>query len=68
MALILIGAGTVLYTLTVTLETLIEGRLTDHFRSRRMTREIDPVPKSQVPTAAAATAWVEAGTTMCSTR
>ena len=41
MALILVGAGTVLYTLTVTLETLIEGRLTDHFRSRRMTREID---------------------------
>jgi voltage-gated potassium channel len=41
MALILVGAGTVLYTLTVTLETLIEGRLTDHFRSRRMMREID---------------------------
>jgi voltage-gated potassium channel len=41
MALILVGAGTVLYTLTVTLETLIEGRLTDHFRSRRMTREIE---------------------------
>ena len=41
MALILVGAGTVLYTLTVTLETLIEGRLTDHLRSRRMTREIE---------------------------
>lgn len=39
--LILVGTGTVLYTLTMTLETLIEGRLTDHFRSRRMTREID---------------------------
>jgi voltage-gated potassium channel len=39
--LILVGAGTVLYTLTVTLETLIEGRVTDHFRSRRMVREIE---------------------------
>ncbi|HEY6532934.1 MAG TPA: potassium channel protein [Acidimicrobiales bacterium] len=43
MVLILVGAGTVLYTLTVTLETLIEGRVTDHFRSRRMVREIEQV-------------------------
>ena len=41
MVLILVGAGTVLYTLTMTLETLIEGRVTDHLRRRRMSREID---------------------------
>jgi len=38
--LILTGAGTVLYTLSVLLETLIEGRLTDHLWRRRMEREI----------------------------
>ncbi len=41
MVLILLGAGTLLYTLTATLETLLEGRLTDHLRSRRMSRDID---------------------------
>ncbi len=41
MVLILTGVGVVLYTLTVTLETLVEGRVTDHLRSRRMSREID---------------------------
>jgi voltage-gated potassium channel len=39
--LILLGVGTVLYTLTATLETLIEGRVTDHLRRRRMSREIE---------------------------
>ncbi len=38
--LILVGAGTVLYTLTVLLETLIEGRLTDQLRRRRVARDI----------------------------
>lgn len=38
--LILLGTGTVLYTLTVTLETLLEGRITDHLRRRRMNRDI----------------------------
>jgi voltage-gated potassium channel len=41
MTLILLGVGTLFYTLTVTLETLIEGRVTDHLRRRRMTRDID---------------------------
>jgi voltage-gated potassium channel len=38
--LILAGVGTVLYTLTVLLETLIEGRLTDQLRRRRVARDI----------------------------
>lgn len=38
--LLLLGVGTALYTLSVTLETLLESRLTDRYRRRRMTREI----------------------------
>lgn len=38
--LVLLGAGTVLYAATVFMETLIEGRLTDDFRRRRMARDI----------------------------
>ncbi|MCX7620619.1 MAG: potassium channel protein [Acidimicrobiales bacterium] len=38
--LILVGVGTVLYSFTVVLETIIEGRLTDHLWRRRMEREI----------------------------
>jgi len=38
--LILTGVGVVLYTLTVLLETLIEGRLTHRLSRRRMDREI----------------------------
>ncbi len=38
--IILSGVGTALYTLGVLLETLVEGRLTDHFWRRRMERRI----------------------------
>ncbi len=38
--LILVGVGTALYTLTVTLETLIEFRMSDRLRRRKMDREI----------------------------
>ncbi len=41
MALIMIGAGAVLYTLGVLIETLLEGRLTQEFWRRRMERDID---------------------------
>ncbi len=39
--LILFGVGTVLYSFSVVLETIIEGRLTDHLWRRRMEREIE---------------------------
>lgn len=39
--LILVGAGSVLYTVGVLIETLIEGRLTQEFGRRRMERRID---------------------------
>lgn len=39
--LVLVGTGTVLYNLSVLLETLVEGRLTDQFRRRRMERDIE---------------------------
>ncbi len=39
--LIMIGAGTVLYTVGVLLETLVEGRLSLEFGRRRMTQEIN---------------------------
>lgn len=38
--LILSGVGIILYTATVLIETLIEGRLTDHLWRRRMDRQI----------------------------
>ena len=38
--LVLAGVGTALYTFGVLLETLVEGRLTDHFGRRRMERRI----------------------------
>jgi voltage-gated potassium channel len=41
MVLILTGVGTVLYTLTVLLETIVEGRLTAGYWRRRMQRDID---------------------------
>ncbi len=41
--LVLFGAGSVLYTIGVLLETLIEGRLTQEFGRRRMDREIEDV-------------------------
>ena len=41
MALILVGVGVVLYTLTLLLETLIEGQLFDVFGRHRMQRSID---------------------------
>lgn len=40
-ALILIGVGTALYTLTVLLETFVEGHFLRHLEGRRMEREID---------------------------
>lgn len=39
--LILVGVGTALYTLSVTLETILESRLSDRFRRRRMDRQIN---------------------------
>jgi voltage-gated potassium channel len=39
--LIFFGVGTALYTFGVTLETLLESRLSDTYRRRRMDREID---------------------------
>lgn len=39
--LILLGAGSVLYTIGVLIETLVEGRLTREFGRRRMERTID---------------------------
>jgi len=41
MALILTGVGTALYTATVLLESVVEGRLTDRIGRRRMQRHID---------------------------
>ena len=38
--LVLGGVGTALYTLTVLLETVVEGRLTDRFGRRRMERKM----------------------------
>ncbi|MFN8038042.1 MAG: potassium channel protein [Acidimicrobiales bacterium] len=38
--LILTGVGVMLYTLTVLLEVIVEGRLTDHLWRRRMERDI----------------------------
>lgn len=40
-ALILVGVGTVLYTLGVLIEALIEGELLDLFERRRMERKVD---------------------------
>ncbi len=40
MVLILAGVGVALYTLTVLLEVIVEGRLTDHLWRRRMQRDI----------------------------
>lgn len=40
-SLIMVGAGAVLYTLGVLIETLIEGRLTEEFWRRRMKRRIE---------------------------
>jgi voltage-gated potassium channel len=40
-ALVLFGAGTVLYTLSLLLETLLEGRLSDTIWRRRMQNRID---------------------------
>ncbi len=39
--LIMLGAGSVLYTLGVFLETLVEGRLTKEFGRRRMVQDIE---------------------------
>jgi voltage-gated potassium channel len=39
-ALILVGVGTTFYTLTVLLETLVEGHFLRHMEGRRMEREI----------------------------
>ena len=41
MVVVLAGVGTALYTLSVLLETLVEGRLTDRIGRRRMERRID---------------------------
>ncbi|HYF47482.1 MAG TPA: potassium channel protein [Acidimicrobiales bacterium] len=41
MGLILTGVGTALYTATVLLESVVEGRLTDRIGRRRMQRTID---------------------------
>lgn len=41
MALILCGVGTALYTATVLLESVVEGRLSDRIGRRRMQRTID---------------------------
>ncbi len=40
-ALVVLGVGTALYTLTTVLEALIEGHLTNLYGSRRMQRRID---------------------------
>jgi voltage-gated potassium channel len=39
--LVLVGVGTALYTMTVLLETVVEGRMTDRIGRRRMQRNID---------------------------
>lgn len=39
--LVIVGVGTVLYTATVLLESLIEGRLSEDLRKRRMQQRID---------------------------
>jgi voltage-gated potassium channel len=39
--LVLVGAGTVVYTASVLLETLVQGAFDNGFRRRRMQREID---------------------------
>lgn len=43
--LILFGAGSVLYTIGVLFETLVEGRLTQEFGRRRMTRALQDLDK-----------------------
>lgn len=40
LVLVLVGAGTVVYTLSVLLENVVEGTLNDGLRRRRMTRQI----------------------------
>lgn len=37
---VLVGTSTTLYTFSIVLEILIEGRLTDHYRRQRMERDI----------------------------
>ncbi len=41
LVLVLVGASSVIYTVSVLLETVIEGTLNDSLRRRRMQREID---------------------------
>lgn len=41
LALVLLGAGTTVYTVTVLIETLVEGNLNDGLRRRRMAKQVD---------------------------
>lgn len=41
LAIVLIGASTVLYIVSVLIDTLVEGRLNDGFRLRRMMKQVD---------------------------
>ena len=49
MALILTGVGTALYTATVLLESVVEGRLSDRIGRRRMQRTIDDLERPRDP-------------------
>lgn len=60
--LVLTGTGTVLYLLGVMLETLVEGRLGDEVRRRRMERELDALTGHVV-----VCGWGQVGQAICAT-
>jgi voltage-gated potassium channel len=60
--LVLTGTGTVLYLFGVLLETLVEGRLGDEVRRRRMKRELDELAGHVV-----VCGWGQVGQAICHT-